>query len=93
VPIIRIPQPPRKPGQQNVGMPTTLTFPEWLNEQLDRGDDVAEFAKEVSLLTDFPASGGEAIYEGYFASSLPPQQAVFQRAWEEFKSNPEPSVS
>lgn len=74
-------------------MPTTLTFPEWLAEQQDRGDAVAAFATEVSHLTDFPSSGGKAIYEGYFETAQPAQQQVFARAWDEFAAHPEPSVS
>jgi hypothetical protein len=74
-------------------MATTLTFPEWLTEQTDRGDEVAAFATEVGHLTDFPASGGKAIYDGYFETAQPAQQAVFERAWEEFSAHPEPSVS
>jgi hypothetical protein len=76
-----------------VGMATTLTFPEWLAEQQDRGDEIAEFAKEVGRLTDFPASGGKAIYDGYFEPELPERRAVYARAWEEFSAHPEPSVS
>jgi hypothetical protein len=74
-------------------MATTLTFPEWLSEQRDRGDEVAEFATEVGRLTDFPESGGKAIYDGYFETALPGQQSVYQRAWAEFSASPEPSVS
>jgi uncharacterized protein YozE (UPF0346 family) len=74
-------------------MATTLTFPEWLSEQRDRGDEVAEFATEVAQLTDFPASGGRAIYDGYFETALPAQRTVFDRAWEEFSASPEPSAS
>ena len=74
-------------------MATTLTFPEWLAEQRDRGDEVAEFAKEVASLTDFPESGGKAIYDGYFETALPAQQSVYERAWSEFSANPEPAVS
>ncbi len=74
-------------------MATTLTFPEWLTEQTDRGDDVAEFAKEVGHLTDFPGSGGKSIYEGYFETAQPAQREVFTRAWTEFEAHPEPAVS
>ena len=74
-------------------MATTLTFPEWLAEQRDRGDAVAEFATEVSHLTDFPESGGKAIYEGYFETAQAAQQKVFARAWDEFSAHPEPSAS
>lgn len=73
-------------------MATTLTFPEWLSEQRDRGDAVAELATEVGHFTDFPESGGKAIYDGYFETALPAQQAVYERAWEEFGAKPEPSV-
>ncbi|GAA2750506.1 YozE family protein [Amnibacterium kyonggiense] len=71
----------------------TLTFPEWLSEQQDRGDEVAAFAKEVAHLTDFPESGGKAIYDGYFETALPALRTVFERAWEEFAAHPEPSAS
>ena len=71
----------------------TLTFPKWLTEQQDRGDEVAEFAKEVGRLTDFPESGGKAIYDGYFETALPAQRTVYARAWDEFAAKPEPSVS
>jgi hypothetical protein len=74
-------------------MATTLTFPEWLAEQQGRGDAVAEFATEVSHLTDFPESGGKAIYEGYFETAQASQQQAFARAWDEFSAHPEPSVS
>lgn len=74
-------------------MATTRTFPEWLTEQQDRGDEVAEFAGEVAHLHDFPSSGGKAIYDGYFETALPAQRAVFERAWEEFTAHPEPSAS
>jgi hypothetical protein len=74
-------------------MATTRTFPEWLTEQTDRGDEVAGFATEVGHLTDFPESGGKAIYDGYFETALPAQQAVYERAWEEFAAHPEPSAS
>jgi hypothetical protein len=77
----------------NRGMATTLTFPEWLAEQQDRGDHIAEFAKEVAHLTDFPSSGGKAIYDGYFETALPEQQKVYGRAWEEFAAHPEPAAS
>ena len=73
-------------------MATTLTFPEWLAEQRDRGDEVAGFAEEVASLPDFPESGGKAIYDGYFETALPAQQAVYERAWTEFSANPEPAV-
>ena len=71
----------------------TLTFPEWLTEQQDRGDEVAGFASEVAELTDFPASGGKAIYDGYFETALPAQRSAYERAWSEFSAKPEPSVS
>jgi len=74
-------------------MATTLTFPEWLAEQTDRGDEVAEFAKEAGELTDLPDSGGKAIYEGYFETAQAAQQKVFARAWDEFSAHPEPSAS
>jgi hypothetical protein len=74
-------------------VPTTPTFPEWLAEQTGRGDEIAEFAREVARLDDFPDSGGKAIYDGYFETALPGQQAVFERAWTEFTASPEPSVS
>jgi hypothetical protein len=72
-------------------MATTLTFPEWLAEQRNRGDEIAEFAREVARLDDFPESGGKAIYDGYFETE-PSQQAVYQRAWDEFSAHPEPAV-
>ena len=74
-------------------MATTPTFPEWLSQQQDRGDDVAEFAQQAAQLTDFPSSGGEAIYEGYFETALPAQQQAFDRAWTEFEASPEPAGS
>ena len=74
-------------------MATTKTFPAWLSEQDYRGDEIGEFAKEVARLTDFPESGGKAIYDGYFETALPAQQAVYERAWDEFSANPEPAVS
>jgi hypothetical protein len=73
-------------------MATTLTFPEWLAEQRDRGDEIADFAREVARFDDFPDSGGKAIYDGYF-ETLPAQQAVYERAWSEFSAHPEPAVS
>jgi hypothetical protein len=73
-------------------MATTLTFPEWLAEQRDRGDEVAEFAKEVARLEDFPDSGGKAIYDGYFETAPAAQRTVYERAWSEFTANPEPAV-
>ena len=74
-------------------VPTTPTFPEWLREQEGRGDDVAEFAREVARLDDFPDSGGKFIYDGYFETALPGQQDTYQRAWSEFSASPEPSAS
>ena len=74
-------------------MATTPTFPEWLSQQQDRGDETAEFAQQVAQLTDFPSSGGEAIYEGYFETALPAQQQAFGRAWSEFQASPEPARS
>jgi hypothetical protein len=74
-------------------MATTLTFPAWLAEQQGRGDEIAEFAKQASALTDLPDSGGKAIYDGYFETALPAQQAEYERAWSEFTASPEPSVS
>ena len=74
-------------------VPTTPTFPEWLTEQQDRGDKVAEFAKQAAHLEDLPAHGGKAIYDGYFETALAPQQAAYERAWEEFSAHPGPSVS
>lgn len=74
-------------------MGTTATFPEWLREQQNRGDDVAEFATEVSRLDDFPDSGGKAIFDGYFETALPGQQATYQRAWGEYSASPEPAAS
>ena len=73
-------------------MATTLTFPEWLAEQRNRGDDVAEFATEVAHLTDFPESGGKAIYDGYFENDQPKQRETYERAWAEFESSPEPAA-
>jgi hypothetical protein len=93
VPIIRTAQAVRKPAHDTGAMPTTLTFPEWLAEQQDRGDDVAAFAKEVANLTDLPDSGGKAIYDGYFETALAAQQQAYRRAWDEFSATPEPSVS
>lgn len=74
-------------------MATTLTFPHWLVEQQDRTDDVGEFARQVADLTDFPDSGGKAIFDGYFETALPAQQQTYERAWSEYGANPEPSVS
>lgn len=71
----------------------TPTFPEWLAGQTDRGDETAEFAQQVAHLTDFPESGGRAIYEGYFETALPAQQQAFDRAWTEFEASPEPARS
>lgn len=74
-------------------MATTRTFPEWLAEQTDRGDEIAAFAEQVQHLTDFPESGGRSIYEGYFETALPQQQEEFSRAWDEFAASPEPARS
>ena len=74
-------------------VPTTPTFPHWLQAQEGRGDDVAEFAREVARLDDFPDSGGKAIYDGYFETTLPAQHDTYERAWTEFHSSPEPSES
>ena len=73
-------------------MATTLTFPEWLAEQRNRGDEIAEFAREVGRLTDFPESGGKAIYDGYFETAQSAQQSLYQRALGEFSAHPEPAV-
>lgn len=72
-------------------MATTQTFPAWLVEQEYRGDDIGEFAKEVARLTDFPESGGKAIYDGYFETALPAQHETYERAWSEYGASPEPS--
>ncbi|MGN6445771.1 hypothetical protein [Amnibacterium sp.] len=72
-------------------MATTQTFPAWLAEQEYRGDDIGEFAKEVAHLTDFPDSGGKAIYDGYFETALPAQRETYERAWSEYGASPEPS--
>ncbi len=73
-------------------MATTSTFPDWLSRQQDRGDAVGGFAQQVAQLSDFPDSGGRAIFEGYFETALPAQQQAFERAWTEFESSPEPST-
>ena len=73
-------------------MATTKTFPAWLKEQDYRGDEIGEFAKEVARLGDFPDSGGKAIYDGYFETSLPAQQETYERAWTEYEASPEPSL-
>ena len=72
-------------------MATTQTFPAWLHDQEYRGDEIGGFAKEVAHLTDFPESGGKAIYDGYFETSQAPQQRTFERAWAEYEASPEPS--
>ena len=72
-------------------VPTTPTFPEWLAQQTDRGDDVAEFAREVGRLDDFPDSGSRSIYEGYFETAQPAQQEAFARAYDEYEASPEPA--
>jgi hypothetical protein len=74
-------------------MATTRTFPEWLAAQTGRGDEIAEFATEVGGLTDFPESGGRAIYDGYFETALPAQRQAFDRAWSEYHASPEPAES
>jgi hypothetical protein len=73
-------------------MATTKTFPAWLSEQDYRGDEIGEFAKEVARLTDFPESGGKAIYDGYFETAQASQQETFERAWSEYEASPEPSL-
>ena len=72
-------------------VPTTATFPNWLAAQQGRGDDMASFAQSVAEKTDFPESGGRAIYEGYFSTESSSQQELFERAWTEFQASPEPS--
>ena len=57
-------------------MATTSTFPAWLTGQRDRGDEIAEFAQQVAQLTDFPDSGGKAIYDGYFETALAPDELL-----------------
>ena len=74
-------------------MATTLTFPHWLTEQQPRTDDVGGFAREVAELTDFPDSGGKAIFDGYFETALPAQQQTYERAWTEYEASPEPAAS
>ena len=74
-------------------VPTTPTFPHWLREQQGRGDEIAEFARQVADLGDFPESGGKSIYDGYFETALPGQQETYERAWSEFKASPEPSTT
>jgi hypothetical protein len=72
-------------------MATTKTFPAWLNEQEYRGDEIGGFAKEIGQVTDFPASGGKAIYDGYFETALDAQRQTYERAWTEYTASPEPS--
>ncbi|HEY8318683.1 MAG TPA: hypothetical protein VIG76_07620 [Amnibacterium sp.] len=72
-------------------MASTRTFPDWLKEQEYRSDEVGEFAKQVSRQGDLPASGGKAIYDGYFETE-PAQQQIYERAWSEFEASPEPSL-
>jgi hypothetical protein len=84
-------QAPRKAAGYEGRMATTETFPAWLREQEYRGDEIGEFAKEASRLTDLPDSGGKAIYDGYFETALEGQQATYERAWTEFSASPEPS--
>ncbi|WP_375390209.1 hypothetical protein [uncultured Amnibacterium sp.] len=72
-------------------MPTTKTFPAWLTDQEYRGDEIGAFAKEAARLDDLPDSGGKAIYDGYFETSLESQQQTYERAWTEFEASPEPS--
>jgi hypothetical protein len=71
-------------------MPTTLTFPAWLREQQYRTDEIGEFAKAIGRRSDFPESGGKAIYDGYFETE-PAHQQTYERAWAEFDASPEPS--
>jgi hypothetical protein len=73
-------------------MATTKTFPAWLKEQEYRSDDVGAFAKEVAGRDDFPASGGKAIYDGYFETEGGSGRQAYERAWSEYESSPEPSL-
>lgn len=72
-------------------MASTRTFPAWLKEQEYRTDEIGAFAKEVGGLGDLPASGGKAIYDGYFETE-PSRQQTYERAWSEFEANPERSL-
>ena len=72
-------------------MATTRTFPAWLQEQQYRDDEIGGLAKHVARLSDFPESGGKAIYDGYFETE-PAQQQSYERAWAEFEASPEPSL-
>lgn len=74
-------------------VPTTPTFPHWLQQQTGRGDEIAEFAKQVADVDDFPESGGKAIYDGYFETTQPAVQETYQRAWSEYQASPEPAAS
>ena len=73
-------------------MATTPTFPAWLKAQEGRGDDVASFAQQVAHLTDFPDSGGKAIYDGYFETALTEHRDTYERAWSEYSASPEPRL-
>ncbi len=73
-------------------MATTLTFPAWLKEQEYRSDEIGDFAKQVAKLSDFPDSGGKAIYDGYFETETSDRRATYERAWAEFEASPEPSL-
>ena len=72
-------------------VPTTRSFPQWLQEQQGRGDEVAELASGIAEVGDFPDSGGKAIYDGYFTTAPAAQQAAYERAWTEYSASPEPS--
>ncbi|MET0589810.1 MAG: hypothetical protein ABWZ77_01415 [Naasia sp.] len=69
----------------------TQTFPAWLADQTARDDDTGEFARQIADVGDFPDSGGRAIFEGYFATTLDADRERFERAWTEFEASPEPS--
>ena len=71
-------------------MGTTQTFPAWLAAQDTRSDEVGQLAKHVAGLGDFPQSGGKAIFDGYFETERSSRREVFERAWAEFSSSPEP---
>jgi predicted NUDIX family NTP pyrophosphohydrolase len=71
-------------------MGTTQTFPAWLAAQDTRTDEVGELAKHVAGLGDFPQSGGKAIYDGYFETERSSRREVFERAWAEYSTAPQP---
>ncbi len=74
-------------------MSTTQTFPHWLRDQTERGDDVAAFATAALALDDLPDSGGKPIYDGYFTNTLAEQHGAYERAFAEFEASPEPAAS